>query len=339
MDRHLGRTIALTIVGILMAVSLAGGGWWLAQRGDNAPAASGPPAATAPATVAPTTPPATTPTTPPDAKAAVTTALAFMRREVGMASPVAGPFRWTGTRSGQVDIRARIPGDVNPSREPVSTVSLQRLSTVWYVLGVRSAAIGLVVPQPQDAIRSPLGIIAVANDRVRVRITQDRYGADVELGAAHVSPEPAPKLAGTIAFAHPSAATGSVVLTTATGRNGEVWAATVVRLRFATGQPPQILGIRISPQLPQQDGVPQLPAKAGTLTIRVTASHADQARLVYTPAGTETAWYAKVVSQDTTASNGLRLTWHHSRFDALGNVMVVVVGPGGVTTHDLFSAT
>ncbi|HEY6708156.1 MAG TPA: hypothetical protein VJB61_11265 [Actinomycetota bacterium] len=162
---------------------------------------------------------------------------------------------------------------------------------------------------------------------------------DLELGGAYLSPEPAPKLAGAIAFAPPSGTTGSVVLTTASGRNGEVWAATVVRLRFATGQPPQILGIRISPQLPQLDGVPQLPAEPGTLTIRVTASHADRARLVYTPTGTETAWYAKVVSQDATAGNGLRLTWHYSRFDALGNVTVVVVGPGGVATHDLFGAT
>jgi hypothetical protein len=337
MDRHLGRIIALTIVGILVAASLVAGGWWLAQRGDNAPAASGAPAATTPATVAPT-PPAT-PATPPDAKAAVATAVSFMRREVGMADPVAGPFRWTGTNSGQVEVRARIPGDANPARGPVSTVSLQRLSKVWYVLGVRSDAIGVVVPQPQDAIRSPLGIIAVANDRVRVRVTQDRYGSDLELGSAYLSPEPAPKLAGTIPFAPPSATTGSVVLSTASGRNGEVWAATVVRLRLATGQPPQILGIRLSPQPPQQDGVLQLPAEPGTLTIHVTASHADRARLVYTPTGTETAWYAKVVSQDTTAGDGLRLVWHYSQFDALGNVMVVVVGPGGVATHDLFSAT
>jgi len=32
-----------------------------------------------------------------------------MRREVGVLDPVAGPFRWTGDRTGQVDIRARLP--------------------------------------------------------------------------------------------------------------------------------------------------------------------------------------------------------------------------------------
>jgi hypothetical protein len=50
------------------------------------------------------------------------TAVSFMRREVGMADPVAGRFGWTGTNSGQVDVRARIPDDVNPlpGRSPPS---------------------------------------------------------------------------------------------------------------------------------------------------------------------------------------------------------------------------
>ncbi|HZC98771.1 MAG TPA: hypothetical protein VFA46_00790 [Actinomycetes bacterium] len=329
------RALATTL--LVGSVALAGCG--------GHPTTPSRPAAAPPTVAAPTTTPPSPPTqpnatkpTPPSTAEAVATAVAFMRREVGMADPVAGAFRWTGARTGQVDVSARIPGDANPTRRPVATVSLQRLSTVWYVLGVRSDSIRLVVPQPLDAIRSPLGIIAVANDRVRVRITQDRYGPDLELGSAYLSPEPAPKLAGTIAFARPSATTGSVVLTTTSGRNGQVWAATVVRVRLATGQPPQVLGIRLSPQLPRTDGVPQLPDRAGTLTIRVTASHADRARLVYTPTGTETAWYAKVVSQDTTAGDGLRLVWHYGRFDALGNVMVVVVGPGGVATSDLFGA-
>ncbi len=331
------RALATTLLAASLALAGCGGHPTTPSSPSAAPPTVAAPATTTTAPSPPTQPPVTRPK-PPTTAEAVATAVSFMRREVGMADPVAGPFRWTGARSGQVDVRDRIPGDANPTRGPVATVSLQRLSTVWYVLGVRSDAIRLVVPQPQDAIRSPLGIIALANDRVRVRITQDRYGPDLELGSAYLSPEPAPKLAGTVAFARPSATTGSVVLTTTSGRNGEVWAATVVRVRLATGQSPQILGIRLSPQLPQQDGVPQLPAQPGTLTIRVRASHADRARLVYTPTGTETAWYARVVSQDTTAGDGLRLVWHYSRFDALGNVTVVVVGPGGVATSDLFDA-
>ena len=296
-----------------------------------------PPTVAAPTTPSqPTQPPATKPK-PPSTADAVATAVAFMRREVGMTDPVAGAFRWTGARSGQVDVRARIADNPNPQRGPVATVSLQRLTTIWCVLGVRTDAIRVVAPQPQDAIRSPVLLMAVANDPVRVRVTQDRYGTDVELGSGYLTRSaPTPHLDGTIAFKPPRGTAGSVVLTTASGRNGEVWAATVVRVRFATGPPPQILGIRLSPQLPQKDGVWQLPAGSGTLTVRVTASHADRARLVYTPTGTETAWSAKVVSTDTTAGNGLRLVWHYTSGDALGNVKVVVVGPGGVVTRDLF---
>jgi hypothetical protein len=300
-----------------------------------------PPTVAAPTTTPPSTPtqPPVTKPKPPSVAEGVATALAFMRREVGMDHPVAGPFRWTGARTGQVDVRARIADDVNPARAPVATVSLQRLTTTWYVAGVRTDAIRLVVPRPQDPIRSPLGVIILAQDRVRVRVTQDRYGKDLELGSGDLSPDPAPRLGGTIAFKAPSGRTGSLVLTTASGLDGEVWAATVVRVRFPTGQPPRILGIQMSPQLPEQDGVPRLPDGSGTLTIRVSATHAERARLVYTPTGTETAWYAKVVAEDTTPGNGFRLTWHYRDGDALGNVRVEVVGPGGIATRYLFDVS
>jgi hypothetical protein len=47
-----------------------------------------------------------------------------------------------------------------------------------------------------------------------------------------------------VAFRRPTAASGSVVFTRASEHNGEVTSATVVRIRFATGQPPQILDVR-----------------------------------------------------------------------------------------------
>lgn len=197
---------------------------------------------TTPATVTPTTLPSK-PITPPDAKA-VATALAFMRREVGMANPIAGPFRWTGARSGQVDIRARIPGDANALRGPATTVSLQRLTNLWYVLGVSTGNLRVVSPRPEDPIRSPVQYMAdigtQVDDRVRVRVTQDRYGTDVELGRADVTRrQESPYVDGQVAFQRPTATTGSVVFTRASGRNGEVTCATVVRIRFATVAPPQ----------------------------------------------------------------------------------------------------
>jgi hypothetical protein len=256
-----------------------------------------------------------------------------MRREVGMADPVAGPFRWTGTRTGQVEVRAHIRDDVNPLGGPVSVVTLQRLTSAWYVLGVRSDAIGVTAPRPQDPVRSPVTVMASTGgqDRAHVRITQDRYGKDVELGSgdlAHSSPSP--NMVGEIAFRSPSGSTGSVVLTTTSGHNGEIWASTVVRIRFATSLPPQIQQVTTIPRLVEKDGWLQLPA---VVTFHVTATRANRARLVFTATGTETAWGAQVVAQDTTPGNGLGLTWRPE--DAWGYLRVEVLGPGGITSREI----
>ncbi len=324
------RSIATAL--LVASVALVGCG-----TRDNGP--SSPPAApptSAPGTVAPTTAPPPRPTIrPPSTAEAVATATAFMRREVGMLDPVAGPFRWTGARTGQVDIRSRIPQDVNPLRGPVTTVSLQRLTEVWYVLGTRTGGIRVVSPRPQDPIRSPLGVLASVSSGaalVPVRVTQDRYGKDLELGSAPlVHQAESPDLSGQVAFRRPSGPTGSVILTSVSGHNGEVWSATVIRVRFTTGQPPQILAVRSSPTLVEQDGWLQLPE---VVSFQVTATRATRARLIFTPTGTGMAWSSSVVATDRTAGNGLRLTWHPDR-GTLGHLSVEVLGPGGTTGREI----
>jgi hypothetical protein len=313
---------------LIASIALAGCG-----TRDGGPSAPSP----APPSVAPTTPAPTQPSVaqPPSSTLAVATAVSFMRREVGMADPVAGAFRWTGARTGQVDIRARIPDDVNPLRGPVSVVSLQRLTSVWYVLGVRTQAIAVTAPRPRDPIRSPVTVMAslggAGQDRVQVRVTEDRYGKDVELGRGDLArTSPSPNLGGEIAFRQPSGSTGSVVLTTASGRNGEVWASSVVRVRLATGQPPQIQTLTAVPKLVEKDGWRQLPA---AVTFHVTATGADRARLIYTGTGTETAWDAQVVAQDSTAGDGLRLSWRPG--NAWGYLRVEVIGPGGIASREV----
>jgi hypothetical protein len=92
---------SIATVLLVASVALVGCG---SRDGDQAGPDTGPPAS-APVTVAPTTP---APPRPPNTAEAVATATSFMRREVGMAQPLAGPFRWTGARTGQVDIRARL---------------------------------------------------------------------------------------------------------------------------------------------------------------------------------------------------------------------------------------
>ena len=57
--------------------------------------------------------------------------------------------------------------------------------------------------------------------------------------------------------------------------------------------------------LAEQDGWLQLPAR--TVTFAVSAVHADRAQLVFTPTGSGAAWSARVVDQERTAADGLRL--------------------------------
>jgi hypothetical protein len=59
MDRHLQRIIGLILVGILVAGALVGGGWWLGQRSDRQPAASG---VTSTPSITPPAPDTTAPT-------------------------------------------------------------------------------------------------------------------------------------------------------------------------------------------------------------------------------------------------------------------------------------
>jgi Immunoglobulin-like domain of bacterial spore germination len=318
----------------LLVASVAVAGCGRSQPDQTATPAAQPPAATA----APTTSAPATVTRPPTAAEAVATATSFMRREVGMAYPVAGPFRWTGAHSGQVDIRARIPGDANPLRGPVTTVSLQRLRSVWYVVGARTPTIRIVSPKPQDSIRSPMGIMGVAQEavegQVRVLVTVDRYGKDTELGRGTLSGGAygaGGEFAGQIPFSRPPAKTGSVVVITGSGHNGEVWAATVVRIRFASSQPPQILEVGMSPQPPTKDGRLLVP---DTVRVQVTAIGADRARLVCTWTGTAAAFYSRVVAEDTTPANGLQLIWHPEGY---GDLTLQVVGPGGIVSRELGS--
>jgi hypothetical protein len=95
-------------------------------------------------------------------------------------------------------------------------------------------------------------------------------------------------------------------------------------------EPPQILGVRMLPQPSEQEGGWLL--VADLVVVEVNATRADRARLVHTPTGTEAARYAKVVAQDTTGADGLRLTWHPEGY---GSLTLKVTGPGGTTTREL----
>jgi hypothetical protein len=170
---------------------------------------------------------------------AIATATSFLRREVGMTTPVASNFRWTGKRTAKLDVRSRIVdagGRANMSQ--VTVVSLERLSKVWYVTGTSTKTIVVSRPGPLDRIASPVRVSGKAlafEGNVRVTVTEDRYGKDVVLGAGNVlgrGDEIGP-FAGSISFRRPAGSTGSIIFTEPSAIDGTPVNATVVRVRFA----------------------------------------------------------------------------------------------------------
>src|SRR5215207_2475967 len=143
----------------------------------------------------PTTSP--TPTTPKtldtpdrgDGAKAVTTARAFLARELAMTELVAGPFRSTGARAGEVGFRHKFGegGRLLPQTGPDAVVvRLQRLPAGWWVLGVDGRIIQITSPTRLERISSPLTVRGSAPDvyegTLYVKVTQDRPGRDLLLG-------------------------------------------------------------------------------------------------------------------------------------------------------------
>ena len=247
------------------------------RQAPTATAASpaGQPAASPAAAAAsdPTTSP--TPTTPPpprkpdgsgeDAKA-VAIARAFLARELGMTEMVAGPFRITGARAGEVGFRhkygegRRLLPQTGPS---AVTVRLQRLPAGWWVLGVNGRSIQITSPSRLQRISSPLTVRGTAPDvyegTLYFKVTQDRPGRDLLLGQGFVdgSATTKPGDLGQLRFRQPaSTGPGWVIFYDAAndGSNGIIQ-ATMVRVQFAAATPaPRILEVTTSPRLRTLEG-------------------------------------------------------------------------------------
>jgi Immunoglobulin-like domain of bacterial spore germination len=211
------------------------------------PGVSTAPAASTPGAGAPTP---TAGQRSPSTAEAVATATAYLRREVGMRDPVAGPFRWTGPATGRVEIHPRSGEGGRPLSGPITVVSLKRLTSVWYVLGTQTANIRVNRPVGSTLVGSPASVAGRAftfEGSVQVRVTEDRYGTDVLLGTGHVTGggDMLRPFAGQISFARPAGDTGSIIFAERSAANGDVLAATVVRVRLSAAPPfPGIWEIR-----------------------------------------------------------------------------------------------
>ena len=349
------HTRPLLVAGAL--VLAVGIGSTIALTTRQAPTATAtPPAAqpTNPTTAPgdPPTPPTSSPPRKPDgsreAARAVATAQSFLAQQLGMTEMVAGPFRSTGTRVGEVGFRHRYGEGRRPRPQTgpyAVVVRLQRLPAGWWVLGVDGHSIQITSPTRLQRISSPLTVRGSAPDvyegTLYYKVTQDRAGRDLVLGEGFVdgSASTKPGELGTLRFRQPaSTGPGWVVFydASADGSNGIVQ-ATMVRVQFATATPaPRILEVTTSPTLRTVEGWLELPPGAGTVVLSVKASHAQRVRFALTPTGNETGPYGRPLGEDRDPSDGFRLVWRYPSESFLGHLGIEAIGPGGSTTETLY---
>jgi hypothetical protein len=347
------RIRPLLVAGTL--VLTAGIGTTIALTTRQAPTATaaapaGQPAASpAAAPIDPTTSPTpTTPNTPDrDGAKAVATARAFLARELGMTNMVAGPFRSTGARAGDVGFRHKYGEGrrLLPQTGPYAVVvRLQRLPAGWWVLGVDGRSIQITSPTRLQRIGSPLtvhGSAEVYEGTLYFKVTQDRPGRDLLLGEGLVDgrANTQPGDLGTLRFRQPAGtAPGWVVFYDASsdGSDGIVQ-ATAVRVQFAAATPaPRILEVTTSPRLRTlEGGWLELPTGTGKAVLSVKATHAQRVRFVLTPTGTETGPYGRLLGEDRDPSDGFHLVWRYADDSFLAHLGIEAIGPGGTTTKTL----
>jgi Immunoglobulin-like domain of bacterial spore germination len=348
------RIRPLLVVGTLMlAVGIGATVALTTRQAPSATAASpaGQPVASPAGAAAsdPTTSP--TPTTPPpprkpdgsgEAAKAVAAARAFLARELGMTELVAGPFRSTDARTGEVGFRHKYGEGrrLLPQTGPYAVVvRLQRLPAGWWVLGVNGRSIQITSPTRLQRISSPLtvrGTAEVYEGTLYFKVTQDRPGRDLVLGQGFVDGRAStrPGDLGTLRFRQP-ASTGPGWVTfydaSADGSNG-IMQATVVRVQFAAAAPaPRILEVATSPKLRTLEGGfwLELPQGEGKVVFSVKATDTQRVRFVLTPTGTETGPYGRLLGEDRTPADGFTLVWRYPAEGLSAHLGIEAIGPGG----------
>jgi hypothetical protein len=315
----------------------------------TAASAAGQPAASPAAAAAasdPTTAPAPKPPNPPDhanGAKAVATARAFLARELGMTDMVAGPFRSTGARAGEVGFRHKYGENrrLLPQTGPFAVVvQLQRLPAGWWVLGVNGRSIKITSPTRLQRISSPLTVRGSAPDvyegTLYFKVTQDRPGRDLLLGEGFVDGSASTQRGdlGQLRFRQPAGtAPGWVILYDASSDgSNRIIQATAVRVQFAAATPaPRILEVTTSPRLRTLEGGfwLELPPGEGKVVFSVKASDAQRVRFVLTPTGTDVADYAKLLGEDRTPADGFTLVWRYPAEGLSAHLGIEAIGPGG----------
>ena len=232
------RPIRAALAACLLAVPVLAAG---CRSGGDAggPASEGAVAATTSATVARQG--ATSGTARADGAAEGERAAQAFMRELGMPEPATGPFRSTGSATGEVAVHPAKGEDGRPLDGPRTLVRLHRYTGGWVVTGTSAADIRVAQPIPFARIASPVtvrGRASAFEGTVQVAVTEDRQGTDRVLGRGFVTGSGTAELgpfSGRIAFRAPSADAGWLLFRSQSAADGGgVLEATAVRIRFAS---------------------------------------------------------------------------------------------------------
>jgi Immunoglobulin-like domain of bacterial spore germination len=278
-----------------------------------------------------------------DAKAVKAAAVTFLR-ELGMRAPVAASYRRTGAATAEVGIRPWAIDDNGSTDQVTTLVRLHRYADGWVPTGASAVnTIEVDQPLPYSRIESPVtvsGVSVAYEGTVHVSILEDRPGPDRVLGKGVVNgggTELAP-FQGSIPFRYQTVGVdaGWVVFSGDTGRDGGIFSATAVRIRFVNSDhAPQILGVTTTPA---PTGSAQLVTLSGTgtLTVNVRAFGADEVRVLLVPAGTGGRPHARLLGVDTSGEDGERwsVTWRYPDQSFHGHLLIQVNGRGGTAEHD-----
>jgi len=175
----------------------------------------------------------------------VAAARAFASRYLGMADPVVFEFGEGGPGEGEVPVgprysEGRTPID-NPT--PTTTIVVRQLGRhgdagAWTVIAAAARNIEVSGPQPMARVSSPLplsGRASAFEGRVNVSVREDAMLAGASLGDGFVTGRGDGELgpfSGEVAYRSPSKPGGAVVFVDRSAADGQVLAATVVRVLF-----------------------------------------------------------------------------------------------------------
>jgi hypothetical protein len=159
----------------------------------------------------------------------VAAARGFAVTYLGFTDPIVGSFQQGDSRSGEVAVQPEVKG-------PTTTILVRELADgAWYVLGAATPDIQITEPQASAIISSPVALSGTAlafEGQVAVEVREDGSLAPIGTGSVTGGGDVARPYSGSVSFRQPTADAGAIVMLIHSERDGSVWAATAIRVRF-----------------------------------------------------------------------------------------------------------